>query len=177
MPAGYWPLWSSRRKLPRPPWYVAGGRLPFATRKDGDGQNYDQSAGVVAAMSRRGLVGTAGGCVVRRRPENSGGASGGAGREREGRSVGSGGTASVPDSRATEGTRACVQAVRARPFHPKPNASLDRGWIENGRNPDICPFETVCGPRYSSVLPQTDGGGHNRVVRWSWPQICPFIWG
>ena len=38
LPAGYWPLWSSRRKLPRPPWYVAGGRVPSATGKDGDGQ-------------------------------------------------------------------------------------------------------------------------------------------
>ena len=36
--AGYWPLWSSYRKLPRPPWYVAGGRIPSATGNDGDGQ-------------------------------------------------------------------------------------------------------------------------------------------
>ena len=41
LPAGDWLLWS-RRKLPRPPWYVAGGRLPFATGKDGDGQTFDQ---------------------------------------------------------------------------------------------------------------------------------------
>ena len=36
--AGYWPLWSTRRKLPWPPWYVAGGRIPSATGYDGDGQ-------------------------------------------------------------------------------------------------------------------------------------------
>ena len=36
--AGYWPLWSSRRNLPRPPWYVAGGRVSSAIGKDGDGQ-------------------------------------------------------------------------------------------------------------------------------------------
>ena len=36
--AGYWPHWSSRRKLLRPPWYVAGGRVPSATGKDDDGQ-------------------------------------------------------------------------------------------------------------------------------------------
>ena len=61
LPAGYWPLWSSRRNLPRPPWSVAGSRVPSGTGKDGDGQNYGESAGVVAAMSRRGLVWTAGG--------------------------------------------------------------------------------------------------------------------
>ena len=38
LPAGYWPLWSSRRKLPRPLWYVTSGRVPSATGKDGDGQ-------------------------------------------------------------------------------------------------------------------------------------------
>ena len=38
LPAGYWPLWSSRRNLPRPPWSVAGSRVPSATGKDGDGQ-------------------------------------------------------------------------------------------------------------------------------------------
>ena len=38
LPAGYWPLWSSRRNLPRPPWYVAGSRVPSATGKDGEGQ-------------------------------------------------------------------------------------------------------------------------------------------
>ena len=38
LPTGYWPLWSSRRKLPRTPWYVAGGRIPSATGKDDDGQ-------------------------------------------------------------------------------------------------------------------------------------------
>ena len=37
LPTGYWPLWS-RRKLMRPPWYVAGGRVSSATGKDGDGQ-------------------------------------------------------------------------------------------------------------------------------------------
>src|SRR3954470_6211765 len=70
LPAGYRPLWSSRRNLPRPPWYVAGSRVPSATGKDGDGkppplddQNYGGSAGVVAAMSRRGLVWTAGGAA------------------------------------------------------------------------------------------------------------------
>ena len=84
MPAGYWPLWSSRRNLPRPPWSIAGSRVPSGTGKDGDDQNYGESAGVVAAMSTRGLVWTAGGCAVRRRPENSGGADGGVGREREG---------------------------------------------------------------------------------------------
>ena len=36
--AGYWLLWSTRRKLPWPPWYVAGGRIPSATGYDGDGQ-------------------------------------------------------------------------------------------------------------------------------------------
>ena len=45
-----------------------------------DDQNYGESAGVVAAMSRRGLVWMAGGCAVRRRPENRGGAGVGAGR-------------------------------------------------------------------------------------------------
>ena len=80
--------------------------------------------------------------------ENSGGAGGGAGREREGRSVGSGGTASVPDRRATGGTRACVAAVRARPFHPKPSATLDRGRVKNGRIPDICPFEAALFVRF-----------------------------
>ena len=38
LPAGYWPLWSSRRNLLRPSWYVAGSRVPSATGKDGDGQ-------------------------------------------------------------------------------------------------------------------------------------------
>ena len=36
--ASYWPLWSTRRKLPWPPWYVAGGRIPSATDYDGDDQ-------------------------------------------------------------------------------------------------------------------------------------------
>ena len=36
--AGYWPLWSSRWKLSRPPWYVASDRVPSATGKDGDSQ-------------------------------------------------------------------------------------------------------------------------------------------
>ena len=66
--AGYWPLWSSRWKLSRPPWYVASDRVPSATGKDGDSQtfsderqNYSKSVGVVAAMSRRGFVWPAGG--------------------------------------------------------------------------------------------------------------------
>ena len=37
--AGYWPLWSTRRKLPWPPWYVAGGRIPSGTGYGGDGKN------------------------------------------------------------------------------------------------------------------------------------------
>ena len=85
--AGYWPLWSTRRKLPWPLWYVAGGRIPSSAGYDGDGQissnrrlKYGESAGVVAPMSRRGLVWTAGGCTVRRRLENSDGAGGGVGR-------------------------------------------------------------------------------------------------
>ena len=36
--AGYWPLWSTRRKLPWPPWYVAGGDIPSTTGYNGDGQ-------------------------------------------------------------------------------------------------------------------------------------------
>ena len=36
--AGYWPLWSTRRKLPWPSWYVPGGHIPSATGYDGDGQ-------------------------------------------------------------------------------------------------------------------------------------------
>ena len=99
---------------------------------------------------------------MRRRPENSGGAGGGAGREREGGSVGSGGTASVPDRRATGGTRACVEAVRARPFHPKPSASLGRGWVENGRNPDICPFEAA---RWAALFVRFTPNGRTRT-RW-----------
>ena len=59
--ADYWPLWSTRRKLRWPPWYVADGRIPSVTGYDGDGQNSYESAGVVAAMSRRGLVWMAGG--------------------------------------------------------------------------------------------------------------------
>ena len=29
--AGYWPLWSTHRKLPWPPWYISGGRIPTHT--------------------------------------------------------------------------------------------------------------------------------------------------
>ena len=66
--AGYWPLWSTRRKLPWPPWYVTCSRIHSAAGYDGDGQtssdrrpNYGKSAGVVAAMARRGLLLTTGG--------------------------------------------------------------------------------------------------------------------
>ena len=42
LPADYWPLWSSRRKLPRTPWCVAGGPVPSAAGKDRDGQTSDR---------------------------------------------------------------------------------------------------------------------------------------
>ena len=94
----------------------------------------------------------AGGSMAR--PPELGGASamdGGERGRREGRGrvwgkwrqMGVEGLVSPTDRRATGGIRACVEAVRARPFHPKPSASLGRGWVESGRNPDICPFEAA----------------------------------
>ena len=82
------------------------------------------------------------GGAVRRRSENSGGTGGGAGRGEGVEALEAKGLLVSPTG-GPGGTRACVQAVRARPFHPKPSASLDRGWVENGWNPDICPFEAV----------------------------------
>ena len=54
LPAGYWPLWSSRRNLPRPPWYVASGRVPSATGKDGDGQTSSDRWPKLRRKRRRG---------------------------------------------------------------------------------------------------------------------------
>ena len=66
--AGYWPLWSTRRKLSWPSWYVACGRIHSAAGYDGDVQtssdrrpNYGKSTGMAAAMVRRGLIWMAGG--------------------------------------------------------------------------------------------------------------------
>lgn len=136
-----------------------------------DGQNYGESAGVVAAMSTRGLVWTVGGCAVRRRPENSGGAGGGAGREREGQSVGRGGLLVSPTGgrRGGGGTRACVAAVCSRPFHPKPSATLGRDGSKTDGFRTFVRLRPRVEPRNSSVLSQTDAPGQDGIAPWSWP--------
>lgn len=86
-------------------------------------------------------------------PENSDGAVGGAERERGWRRWNFW-EYLCPRHAGHGRTRACGQCLRAMSVSAKLGASLGRGWVENGRNPDI-------GPRYSSVLPQTDARGED----------------
>ena len=62
-----------------------------------------------------------------------------------------------PTDRRARGGQARASRPSARcPFHPKPSASLGRGWVENGPNPNICPFEAA---RWAaSFVPFTPNG-------------------
>lgn len=115
--------------------------------------------------------GRRGGCAVRRRPENSGGVGGGAGRgervkrwEREGLLVSPTGG---PWGKGGQG-RASRSSARVR-FTP----NRAQVWAGDGSKTDgIRTFVRLrprAGPPLLSLLPQTDGDEQDRVARWSWP--------